>query len=197
MHTAQGHDSRGTQTTLTGPMLAKALKQAKLYENSSKTSETNAGSLKYNNTGAGGVQTTSKNMQEYNEERMINIETRTISTGDYYRDTTKKISIKREREKNASQDITSMQRTNTATNMISQNRVLQNQKTADATQIMGTERVNTAAPRRTVYVANSIKSQTENSQLRSILKSKIPSSRSMSDQALGEYNETVDQLLAN
>ena len=38
---------------------------------------------------------------------MINLEARTISTGDNYRDVTKKIIIKREREKNASQDITS------------------------------------------------------------------------------------------
>ena len=66
MHTAQGHDSRDTQTTLTGPMLAKVMKQAKLYENSSKTSETNAGSLRYNNnTGAGGgAQTVSNKLEE-------------------------------------------------------------------------------------------------------------------------------------
>ena len=80
--------------------------------------------------------------------------------------------------------------------MLSQNRgILQNSKADDEVQVMsGTERVNTAAPRRTVYVANSIKSQTENSgnKLRSILKSKINSSRSASNQGDAEYNETVD-----
>ena len=76
MHQAAGHDERGTQTTLTGPMVGKALKQAKMFENSSKTSETNAGSLKYSKIG-GGVQTTSNKLEDQMGERVINIETRT------------------------------------------------------------------------------------------------------------------------
>ena len=52
--------------------------------------------------------------------------------------------------------------------------------------------MNTAAPRRTVYVAaNSNRSQTNNSQLRSILKSKIPSAsaHSMSDRGHDDLNQ--------
>ena len=92
-------------------MVAKALKQAKQFENSSKTSDTNAGSLRYNATGAGAQSASNKAEGDHPQDdkhQHHNIESRTVSTGDFYQDVSKKLNIKREREKNVSQDITSI-----------------------------------------------------------------------------------------
>ena len=77
-----------------------------MFENSSRTSETNAGSLKYNNNNNNN-NNTGKPINDKLEgsavKKMINMEARTGSTGDFYQDISKKpINIRQERVKNIS-----------------------------------------------------------------------------------------------